>query len=193
MNMIDVVVHGQRRRIYTEKNGKGRRCFLDWQNCLNSCSYFAPGQVEDYADLHTLLQLFLVPISLFFKPSWCKQLARPGTEAILSPKKQRRPLLGILYKSSFFYGWGYSFFPFSLPKVYCQTSFFWEVVRGGHFMFTTALLPNTPATCPACRGACFAGLAGCHVPFFSCFLRSRVLTAAAPYPRTHDHRGASQQ
>ena len=71
MNMIDVVAWAKKKDLYRRK-GKGRRCFLDWQNCLNSCSYFAPGQVEDYADLHTLLQLFLVPISLFFKPSWCK-------------------------------------------------------------------------------------------------------------------------
>ena len=54
------------------------------------------------SSLHLVLQIVLVQISLFFKSSWFKIASAARNEAVLSPKKQRRPLPVLLYKSFFF-------------------------------------------------------------------------------------------
>ena len=63
--------------------------------------------------IHSIIQIALVHLILFFKFSWCnssyssirpcaKLLARQGIESILSPKQKRRPLPSLL-SLSFFY------------------------------------------------------------------------------------------
>ena len=61
-------------RIFTEE--KAKVVAASWGDRITSipcrASYFATKRVDEQADLHPILQLVLVQISLFFKSSWCK-------------------------------------------------------------------------------------------------------------------------
>ena len=54
-----------------KREGKGRRYFLGniISSILCSARYFAPGRFEEQANFHSILQLILVQISLFFVTS----------------------------------------------------------------------------------------------------------------------------
>ena len=88
--------------ILNRREGKGCRCFL-----LQFLATLLTILYQDELMKNTL------NCPIFFNSSWCKsayssnrpgakELARQGIEAILSPKKQRRPLPSLLYKSFFY-------------------------------------------------------------------------------------------
>ena len=103
-----------RTRILYRRDGKGRRCSLGDSIASIPCR---AGRVEEKADLHPILQLVLVQISLFFNSPWFKSAyssTRPGSnQPILqlvlvqislilcsssSLKMQRQPFPSLLYK-----------------------------------------------------------------------------------------------
>ena len=107
-----------RTRILYRRDGKGRRCSLGDSIASIPCR---AGRVEEKADLHPILQLVLVQISLFFNSPWFKSAyssTRPGSnQPILqlvlvqislilcsssSLKMQRQPFPSLLYKPFFY-------------------------------------------------------------------------------------------
>ena len=100
INKITAKLNGflHRRRIYTEEKTNIVAASWGVRIASFSChfSYFELGRVEETADFPPIIQLVLVQKRLFLNCPGAKQLARQGIEAILFPKKQRRPLPSLL-------------------------------------------------------------------------------------------------